>query len=105
LLITPPPWLGKWITSVTMSFLCADCTLLAPAIPDQGRRGLNAAVYVLAGVRVALCMMPRISGSAPTRRSFWGIGRNIPSPGGACGDCGFYRSARAHGDRAFRWMW
>ena len=44
----------------------------------QGKNGLTALVYGLAGVRIALCMMPQnqwLSADAPLS---WGIYRNIP---------------------------
>ena len=68
--------------------------------------GLTAAVYVLAGLRIVLCMMPQnqwLSADAPLS---WGIYRNIPfALLGLLVIVLFYRSARAHKDHAFRWMW
>lgn len=99
--------LGKWITSVTMTvFYVLLYYVWRQRYRIKGRSGLTAAVYVLAGVRVALCMMPQnqwLSADAPLS---WGIWRNIPfALLGLVVIVLFYRSARAHGDRAFRWMW
>ena len=73
--------LGKWITSVTMTvFYVLLYYVWRQRYRIKGRSGLTAAVYVLAGVRVALCMMPQnqwLSADAPLS---WGIWRNIPSP-------------------------
>ena len=72
----------------------------------KGQNGLTAAVYVLAGLRVLLCMMPQnqwLSADAPLS---WGIYRNIPfALLGLLVIVLFYRSARAYKDQAFRWMW
>ena len=67
---------------------------------------MTAAVYVLAGLRILLCMMPQnqwLSAYAPLS---WGIYRNIPfALLGLLMIVLFYRSARESGDQAFRWMW
>ncbi len=72
----------------------------------SGRGGLTATVYILAGVRIALCMMPQnrwLSAEAPLS---WGIYRNIPfALLGLLIIVLFYRNAREHRNRAFRWMW
>ena len=72
----------------------------------KGQGGLTATVYVLAGLRVLLCMMPQnrwLSADAPLS---WGIYRNIPfALLGLLIIVLFFRSAREHKDRAFRWMW
>ena len=70
------------------------------------RNGLTAAVYALAAARAALCMMPQnqwLSADAPL---VWGIYRNIPfALLGLLIIVLFSKSAKEHGDRAFRWMW
>lgn len=72
----------------------------------RGQNGLTAAVYALAGVRIALCMMPQnqwLSADAPLA---WGIYRNIPfALMGILIIMLFYCSTRERGDRAFKWMW
>ena len=99
--------LGKWITSVTMTiFYVLLYCVWRQRYQIKGRGALTAAVYVLAGVRIALCMMPQnrwLSTEAPLS---WGIYRNIPfALLGLLVIVLFYRSAKARGDRAFRWMW
>ena len=98
---------GKWITSVTMTvFYVLLYYVWRYRYHIQGKKGLTAAVYGLAGIRVLLCMMPQnawLSASAPLS---WGIYRNIPfALLGALIIVLFYRSARATRDAAFRWMW
>lgn len=104
---TAPLGLGKWVTSVTMTiFYVLLYYVWRQRYHVSVRHGLTAAVYVLAGVRIALCMMPQnrwLSAEAPLS---WGIYRNVPfALLGLLMIALFYRSAKEHGDRAFRWIW
>lgn len=104
---TVPLGIGKWITSVTMTvFYVLLYYVWRQRYQVAGRGGLTAAVYALAGARIALCVMPQnqwLSAEAPLS---WGIYRNIPfALLGLIIIVLFYRSARERGDRAFRWMW
>ena len=99
--------LGKWITSVTMTiFYVMLYYVWRKRYQVAGRQGLTAAVYGLAGLRILLCMMPQnqwLSADAPLS---WGIYRNIPfALLGLVVIVLFYRSAKEHQDREFRWMW
>ena len=99
--------LGKWITSVTMTvFYVLLYYVWRQRYRVKGMGGLTALVYLLAGLRVLMCMMPQnqwLSADAPLS---WGIYRNIPfALLGLVVILLFYRSARQHGDNAFRWMW
>lgn len=99
--------MGKWITSITMTiFYVLLYYVWRQRYHITGKRGLTAAVYVLAGLRILLCMMPQnqwLSADAPLS---WGIYRNIPfTLLGLLIIVLFYRSAREQGDRAFGWMW
>ena len=99
--------LGKWITSVTMTiFYVMLYYVWRKRYQVAGRQGLTAAVYGLAGLRILLCMMPQnqwLSAEAPLS---WGIYRNIPfALLGLVVIVLFYRSAKEHQDREFRWMW
>lgn len=104
---TVPLGLGKWVTSATMTvFYVLLYYVWRQRYHISGRHGLTAAAYVLAGGRIALCMMPQnqwLSAEAPLS---WGIYRNVPfALLGLLIVVLFYRSAREHGDRAFRWIW
>ncbi|MBD9282794.1 MAG: hypothetical protein EGQ67_07120 [Clostridiales bacterium] len=104
---TVPLGLGKWITSVTMTvFYVLLYYVWRQRYQIKGRNGLTAGVYALAAARAALCMMPQnqwLSADAPL---VWGIYRNIPfALLGLLIIVLFYKSAKEHGDRAFRWMW
>lgn len=99
--------MGKWITSITMTiFYVLLYYVWRQRYHITGKRGLTAAVYVLAGLRILLCMMPQnqwLSADAPLS---WGIYRNIPfALLGILVIVLFYRSAREQGDQAFGWMW
>ncbi len=104
---TVPLGIGKWITSVTMTiFYVLLYYVWRKRYRIEGQTGLTAAVYALAGLRIVLCMMPHnqwLSAEAPLS---WGIYRNIPfALLGLLVIVLFYRSAKAHKDKAFRWMW
>lgn len=99
--------LGKWITSVTMTvFYVLLYYVWRRRYRVEGQNGLTAVVYLLAGLRVLLCMMPQNQWFRADAPLSWGIFRNIPfALLGLLIIVLFFRSARAHGDRAFRWMW
>ena len=99
--------LGKWITSVTVTvFYVLLYYVWRRRYRVKGKGGLTAAVYLLAGLRIVLCMMPQnrwLSADAPLA---WGIWRNIPfALLGLLMIVLFYRGARERRDRSFRWMW
>lgn len=99
--------LGKWITSITMTvFYVLLYYVWRQRYQVRGQRGLTAGVYVLAGVRIILCMMPQNQWMSAEASLSWGIYRNIPfALLGLLIIILFYRSAKEHRDRAFRWMW
>ena len=98
---------GKWITSITMTvFYLLLYHVWRKRYQIAGRHGLTAAVYGLAGLRVLLCMMPQNQWLRADAPLSWGIARNVPFAAlGLVIICLFYRSAKQHKDRAFRWMW
>lgn len=99
--------LGKAITSVTMTiFYVLLYYVWRMRYHVQGRSALTTVVYLLAGLRILLCLMPQnqwFSASAPLS---WGIYRNIPfALLGILIIVLFFRCAKAQRDSAFRWMW
>ena len=104
---TVPLGLGKWITSVTMTvFYVLLYYVWRQRYQVKGQKGLTAAVYGLAAVRVALCMMPQNQWLTNHTPLAWGILRNIPfALLGLLIIVLFYRSAKQNNDKAFRWMW
>ena len=99
--------LGKWITSVTMTvFYVLLYYVWRQRYQIKGQSGWTAAVYGLAGVRIVLCMLPQNQWLSAESPLSWGIYCNIPfALLGLLVIVLFYRSAKVHGDRAFRWMW
>ena len=99
--------LGKWITSVTMTiFYVILYYIWRERYQIKGHNATTAAIYLLAGLRIVLCMMPQnewLSAEAP--RS-WGIYRNIPfALMGLLIIVLFYKSAKESNDQSFCWMW
>lgn len=104
---TVPLGLGKWITSVTMTvFYVLLYYVWRERYQIKGNNSLTIATYALAGIRIALCMMPQndwLSASAPLS---WGIYRNIPfAVLGLLMIVLFYKSAKENNDTSFQWMW
>lgn len=103
---TVPLGLGKWITSVTMTiFYVLLYYVWRERYQIKGKNSLTIATYALAGLRIALCMMPQndwLSASAPLS---WGIYRNIPfAVLGLLMIVLFYMSAKENNDTSFQWM-
>lgn len=104
---TVPLGLGKWITSVTMTvFYVLLYYVWRQRYQIRGLKSLTAAVYGLAGARIALCMMPQNQWLNAKGPLSWGIYRNIPfALLGLLVVVLFYRSAKERGDQAFCHMW
>lgn len=99
--------IGKLITSITMTiFYVLLYGVWCSRYEVTGRTGLTAAVWVLALVRIALCLMPQNAWTSAAAPLAWGIYRNIPFAilGGVIVVL-FYHSARERQDRAFRHLW
>ena len=98
---------GKLITSITMTvFYLLLYYVWRSRYQIRGRSGLTVAVWVLAAVRVALCLMPQNAWTSADAPLSWGIYRNIPfAILGALIVVLFYRSARARQDAPFRHLW
>ena len=99
--------IGKLITSITMTIVYVLLYgVWRSRYEVTGRTGLTAAVWVLALVRIALCLMPQNAWTSAAAPLAWGIYRNIPFAilGGVIVVL-FYRSARERQDRDFRHLW
>ncbi len=98
--------LGKMITSITMTVFYILLYYVWKQRYNNGQKALDALIYALAGIRIALCLMPQndwMSAQAPLS---WGIYRNIPfTLLGLLIVVLFYSSAKKHHDSAFRWVW
>lgn len=99
--------IGKLITSVTMTvFYVLLYYVWRARYRITGQKGLTASVYILAVLRILLCLFPQnewLSAAPPIR---WGIYRNIPfALLGLLIIVLFFQKAKEQNDRAFRWMW
>lgn len=99
--------IGKIITSVTMTvFYILLYYVWRNRYHVEGKNGLTAAVYLMAGLRIALCLFPQNRWTSADAPLSWGIYRNIPFAAlGLLVILLFYKSTREHKDGEFRWMW
>lgn len=99
--------LGKWITSVTMTiFYVILYYVWRERYQITGHKTTTVAVYVLAALRIALCMMPQNAWLSASASLSWGIYRNIPfALMGILIIVLFYKSAKENNDASFRFMW
>lgn len=99
--------IGKLITSVTITlFYVLLYYVWRSRYRINGQRGLSVAVWLLALVRIALCLMPQNAWTDATPPLSWGIYRNIPfAILGALIVVLFFKSTRENQDRPFRHLW
>lgn len=99
--------IGKFITSLTMTvFYVLLYYVWRLRYKVEGKKGLTITVYVLAFLRIILCLMPQNAWTSAEAPLSWGIYRNLPFAAmGILVIVLFYQSARRTGDKAFRFMW
>ena len=99
--------IGKLITSATVTlFYVLLYYVWRSRYRINGQRGLSVAVWLLALVRIALCLMPQNAWTDATPPLSWGIYRNIPfAILGALIVVLFFKSTRENQDRPFRHLW
>lgn len=99
--------LGKLITSITMTAFYVILYHIWRLRYHVGeKKGLTAAVYLLAGVRILLCCFPQNGWFQYHAPLSWGIARNIPfAILGILIIVLFFREARRANDKAFRFLW
>lgn len=99
--------IGKFITSLTMTvFYILLYYVWRLRYKVEGKKGLTITVYVLALLRIILCLMPQNAWTSAEAPLSWGIYRNLPFAAmGILVIVLFYQSARRTGDKAFRFMW
>lgn len=99
--------IGKLITSVTMTvFYILLYYVWRLRYQVEGKRNLTVIVYVLALIRVILCLFPQNEWTHADAPISWGIYRNIPfALLGLLVILLFYKSAKERKDRSFRCMW
>ena len=99
--------IGKLITSITMTAFYVLLYEVWRSRYSAGRqKGLTAIVWMLALSRVVLCLMPQNAWTSADAPLSWGIYRNIPFVLlGILIVVLFYRRAKEHRDRPFRFLW
>lgn len=104
---TVPLGVGKLITSITMTvFYILLYYVWRLRYHIEGKQKLTWAVYLLAAVRVILCLFPQNRWTSAEAPLSWGIYRNIPfALLGLIVIIIFYKSAKENQDHAFRFMW
>lgn len=105
--LAAPLGFGKLVTSITMTiFYVLLYQIWRMRYHVTGQKGLSTVVYILAAVRIALCLCPQNQWLSSTPPLSWGIYRNVPfALLGLVIIVLFYQAARTHHDHIFRWMW
>lgn len=99
--------IGKFITSITMTvFYILLYYVWRTRYKIEGKKEITIAVYLMAALRIILCLFPQNAWTSADAPLSWGIYRNIPfAILGLIVIVLFYRSSKEHKDRDFRWMW
>jgi hypothetical protein len=99
--------IGKLITSVTMTiFYILLYYVWRIRYQISNQKIITVLVYLLASLRILLCLFPQNGWVSATPPLSWGIYRNIPFVLlGLLIIILFYRQAKVQKDSAFRWMW
>lgn len=98
---------GKFITSITMTvFYVILYYVWRSRYKIEGKKELTMVVYLLAAVRIALCLFPQNQWTSVHPPLSWGIYRNIPfALLGLLIIVVFYKSSKENKDISFRFMW
>lgn len=99
--------IGKMITSVTMTvFYVLLYYVWRLRYQIREKKHLTIAIWILAILRILLCLMPQNAWTSANPPLSWGIYRNIPfALLGLLIIVLFYKSAKEQKDHAFRWLW
>lgn len=99
--------IGKFITSITMTvFYVLLYHVWRSRYSIKQRSGLTIVVYLLAGLRIALCLFPQNAWLESDSPVIWGIYRNLPFAAmGILLIVLFYQEAKKQQDKDFRFMW
>ena len=98
---------GKFITSITMTvFYIILYYIWRIRYSVKGERKYTAAIYILAFLRIGLCLFPQNEWTSAASPLSWGIYRNIPfTLMGLLIIVIFYKSSRENNDKLFKNMW
>jgi hypothetical protein len=98
---------GKLVTSITMTvFYVLLYHVWRARYNKKGMTTQAAAIYLLAAVRIALCLFPQNDWYSADSPLSWGIYRNAPFAAlGVLIIILYLTESKKQGDRAFRHMW
>ncbi len=104
---TVPLGIGKFITSITMTiFYILLYYVWRNHYNISQKHGITIAVYLLAAIRIVLCLFPQNAWTSANPPLAWGIYRNIPfALMGLLIIVLFYKSSKEHNNKSFRFMW
>lgn len=99
--------IGKLITSITMTCFYVILYYVWRIRYDvQGKKILTISMYVLAVLRILLCLLPQNEWTAADAPISFAIYRNLPfALMGILIIVLFYQEAKKHKDHAYRFMW
>lgn len=99
--------IGKFITSITMTFFYLLLYYVWRIRYNiKGKAGLTLCLYLLAAVRIILCLFPQNAWTSAEAPLSWGIYRNIPfALITVLIIVLFYQYAKEREDKSFRFMW
>ena len=99
--------IGKFITSITMTiFYIILYYIWRVRYNVKVENQYTVAIYLLAALRIALCLFPQNAWTSAVAPLSWGIYRNIPfTLMGLLIIVLFYKSSRQNGDTLFKNMW
>ncbi|MDR1692046.1 MAG: hypothetical protein LBR72_01685 [Oscillospiraceae bacterium] len=98
--------IGTLITSITMTIFYVIFYHVWQLRYGVKNTAVKTAVWVLAVVRIALCILPQNRWTDPDAPLSWGILRNIPFLVlGVIIIVLWFTGAKKNGDKAFRFMW
>lgn len=99
--------MGKMITSITMTFFYILLYhVWRTRYGIKSKMWLTGIFYLLAVIRIGLCLLPQNEWTSIDAPLSWGIYRNIPfAMIGLIIIILFYQSVKTANDKNFRWMW
>lgn len=99
--------IGKFITSITMTvFYILLYYVWRLRYKVEGKKKITISIYLLAIIRIVLCLFPQNAWVSKNSPVLWGIYRNIPfALMGLLIIVLFYKSAKESKDVTFKYMW
>ena len=99
--------IGQAVTSITMTiFYVLLYQIWSIRYQVQRDGGIRGVIYLLAALRILLCLFPQNQWMSPDAPVSWGIYRNIPfTLLGLLVLLLFFQRSREHQDRGMWWMW